>query len=117
MTALRFLPIFVAGFVVAFVRSVGAADERPNFLVIVSDDQRPDTIAALGNPLIETPNLDQLVRRGTTFTRATCAFPLCVPSRAEILTGASAFQNGVPAGIEHRYRPHHSGPLPDHHRT
>ncbi|MCA9137312.1 MAG: sulfatase-like hydrolase/transferase [Planctomycetales bacterium] len=98
MTALRFLPIFVAGFVVAFVRSVGAADERPNFLVIVSDDQRPDTIAALGNPLIETPNLDQLVRRGTTFTRATCAFPLCVPSRAEILTGASAFQNGVPYG-------------------
>lgn len=74
------------------------SDARLNFLVIVSDDQRPDTIAALGNPVIETPNLDQLVRQGMTFTKATCAFPLCVPSRAEILTGASAFHNGVPYG-------------------
>ena len=72
------------------------ADERPNFLVIVSDDQRPDTIAALGNEIIHTPNLDRLVREGMTFTRAVCPFPLCVPSRAEILTGTSAFENGVP---------------------
>lgn len=70
----------------------------PNFLVIVSDDQRPDTISALGNAIIKTPTLDQLVRRGTTFTRATCAFPLCVPSRAEILTGATSFQTGIGFG-------------------
>lgn len=74
--------------------SVGA--DRPNFLVIVSDDQRPDTIHALGNEIIHTPNLDRLVRDGMTFTRAVCPFPLCVPSRAEILTGRSAFENGVP---------------------
>ncbi len=72
--------------------------DRPNFLVIITDDQRPDTIHALGNSQIETPNLDRLVREGTTFTRATCAFPLCVPSRAEILTGATSFRNGVPFG-------------------
>ncbi|QEF99802.1 Arylsulfatase [Stieleria maiorica] len=77
---------------------VSAATPQPNFLVIVSDDQRPDTIAALGNPVIDTPNLDRLVREGMTFERATCAFPLCVPSRAEILTGATAFRNGVPYG-------------------
>lgn len=75
-----------------------AADSRPNFLVIVSDDQRPDTIAALGNSVIQTPNLDRLVREGMAFTRATCAFPLCVPSRAEILTGTTALRNGVPYG-------------------
>ena len=69
--------------------------ERPNFLVIVTDDQRPDTIGALGNLHIRTPHLDSLVRTGTTFTRATCAFPLCVPSRAEILTGCTGFRNGV----------------------
>lgn len=74
--------------------SVGA--DRPNFLVIVSDDQRPDTIHALGNEIIHSPNLDRLVRDGMTFTRAVCPFPLCVPSRAEILTGRSAFENGVP---------------------
>jgi len=72
------------------------APKRPNFLVIVSDDQRPDTINALGNTQIRTPVLDRLVHEGLTFTRATCAFPLCVPSRAEILTGATSFRNGVP---------------------
>ncbi len=70
----------------------------PNFLVIISDDQRADTIAALGNVHINTPNLDRLTREGMTFSRASCAFPLCVPSRAEILTGATAFRNGVPYG-------------------
>ena len=69
---------------------------RPNFLVIVSDDQRPDTIAALGNSVIKTPTLDQMARNGMAFTRAVAPFPLCVPSRAEILTGISAFGNGVP---------------------
>ena len=73
---------------------VPAAD-KPNILFLISDDQRPDTIHALGNPIIQTPNLDQLVRQGTTFTRATCANPLCVPSRAELLTGQTGFRNGV----------------------
>ncbi|HMC11409.1 MAG TPA: sulfatase-like hydrolase/transferase, partial [Pirellulaceae bacterium] len=62
---------------------------------LVADDQRPDTIAALGNPHIQTPNLDALVRRGTAFTRATCAHPLCYPSRAELLTGCTGFRNGT----------------------
>ena len=75
---------------------IANAAAKPNFLVIVSDDQRPDTIRALGNRHIHTPNLDRLVREGTTFTRATCAFPLCVPSRAEILTGSTGWRNGVP---------------------
>ena len=68
---------------------------RPNVLFLLSDDQRPDTIAALGNPVIKTPHLDALLRRGTAFTRATCANPICTPSRAEILTGSSGFRNGV----------------------
>jgi hypothetical protein len=81
------------------LRSAGWAAEppaqRPNVVVIVTDDQRPDTIAALGNPVIRTPNLDALVRAGSTFTRAVCANPICTPSRAEILTGCSGFRNGV----------------------
>ncbi len=69
--------------------------ERPNVLFLLSDDQRPDTIGALGNNMIKTPNLDQLVKTGMTFTRATCANPICTPSRAEILTGMNSFRNGV----------------------
>lgn len=76
------------------------AQMRPNILLIVTDDQRPDTIAALGNPQIKTPNLDALVRRGTVFTRATCAHPLCYPSRAELLTGCTGFRNGTYSSLK-----------------
>jgi arylsulfatase A-like enzyme len=68
---------------------------RPNGLILFSDDQRADTIAALGNPHIRTPNLDRLVRRGTAFTRAYCMGSMqgavCVPSRAMLLTGRTLF--------------------------
>lgn len=68
---------------------------RPNFVFLLADDQRPDTIHALGNQIIRTPNLDRLAKEGTSFTRATCGNPICTPSRAEILSGASSFRNGV----------------------
>jgi len=71
------------------------AVRRPNFLVIVSDDQRPDTIHALGNPVIQTPSLDSLVREGMALTRAIAPNPICVPSRAEIMTGCDGFRNHV----------------------
>lgn len=63
------------------------AGRPPNVLLILSDDQRADTIAALGNRIIRTPNLDALVRGGTVFDRAMSPNPLCVPARAEIMTG------------------------------
>jgi arylsulfatase A-like enzyme len=72
-----------------------AAAPQPNIILLISDDQRPDTIAALGNDIIHTPNLDFLVKHGTAFTRATCANPLCVPARAELLSGQTGFRNGV----------------------
>lgn len=68
---------------------------RPNILFVLTDDQRPDTIRALGNLAILTPNLDALVKNGTAFTRAVSPNPLCVPSRAEILTGCTGFRNGI----------------------
>lgn len=80
---------------VAALAAAADAPRRPNVLLIVSDDQRPDTIAALGNPHIQTPHLDSLVRAGATFTRAVSPNPICVCARAEILTGCSSFTNGV----------------------
>jgi choline-sulfatase len=71
-----------------------AADRAPNILLLLTDDQRPDSIAALGNSHIKTPHLDELAKRGLVFTRATCAHPLCYPSRAELLTGCTGFRNG-----------------------
>lgn len=69
-----------------------SACAAPNILFIVSDDQRPDTIHALGNAVIKTPNLDRLVVRGTSFTRAYADYPICHVSRAQILTGTHAFK-------------------------
>ncbi len=73
-----------------------AEASRPNVLFLVADDERPDTIVALGNSVIRTPALDRLAREGTAFARAVCAYPICVSSRAEILTGCTAFRAQVP---------------------
>lgn len=59
----------------------------PNILWICTDQQRFDTIGALGNRLIRTPHIDALVRNGTAFTHAYCQSTVCAPSRASFLTG------------------------------
>ena len=68
---------------------------QPNVLICFADDQRFDTIRALGNDAISTPNLDRLVERGTTFTQAhiPCGThgAICMPSRAMLHTGRSLF--------------------------
>ena len=63
------------------------SNRPPNILWICSDQQRFDTVHALGNPLIRTPNLDRLVENGVSFTQAYCQSPVCTPSRASFLTG------------------------------
>lgn len=84
---------------VALTLAIGSpltAADKPNVLFVVADDQRFDTIAALGNREISTPNLDALVGRGFTFTNAYCQGSMvpavCVPSRTMILTGRSLFR-------------------------
>jgi arylsulfatase A-like enzyme len=68
-----------------------APQQPPNILFLFADDQRADTIAALGNPIISTPNLDRLVKRGLSFNRAYMAGSnnpaTCIPSRAMLLSG------------------------------
>src|SRR5581483_8211362 len=95
----RWLPIallglFWTGGAPIFAADAAPAARRPNVLVLVADDIRPDVIAALGNREVRTPHLDALVRGGTVLRQATCAYPLCVPSRAEMLSGRTSFHNG-----------------------
>ncbi|MCZ6634196.1 MAG: sulfatase-like hydrolase/transferase, partial [bacterium] len=65
-------------------------DDRPNVLWICTDQQRYDTIQALGNEHIQTPNLDRLCAEGVAFTHAHCQSPICTPSRSSFLTGLYA---------------------------
>ncbi|MCX6594110.1 MAG: sulfatase-like hydrolase/transferase [Acidobacteria bacterium] len=72
------------------------AQRRPlNVVVLFTDDQRFDTVRALGNSEISTPNMDRLVRSGTAFTHAHImggtTGAVCVPSRAMLMTGQSLF--------------------------
>ncbi len=61
--------------------------KRPNILWYCTDQQRFDTIGALGNPHVRTPNLDKLVGEGVAFTHAHCQSPICTPSRSSFMTG------------------------------
>ncbi len=69
--------------------------KKPNILFLFADDQRFDTINAINNPDVITPNLDKLVKRGTTFTHAhiPCGTSgaVCMPSRAMLHTGRTLF--------------------------
>ena len=60
---------------------------RPNILWYCTDQQRFDTIRALGNPHVVTPHIDQLVADGVAFTHAYCQSPICTPSRSSFMTG------------------------------
>ncbi len=72
-----------------------AESTKPNILFFFADDQRADTIAALGNPVIRTPSLDRLAHRGIAFNRAYMQGGMngatCVPSRAMLLSGRNLF--------------------------
>ena len=67
---------------------------KPNILLITSDQQHHDTIGKF-NPKIKTPNLDSLCDEGTYFSRAYCPSPVCTPSRASIITGLYPSSHGA----------------------
>ncbi len=76
--------------------AAAAGRQPPNILLFLADDQRWDTIRALGHDIVRTPALDALVRRGTAFTQAhipggTCG-AICMPSRAMLHTGRTLFR-------------------------
>ena len=91
---------------------INAKRRRPNILFLFTDDQRFDTIRALGNEEIITPNMDRFVRNGTTFTNAyimgSMSGAVCKPSRAMLLSGKNLFDlvdKGGTIPPEHRMLP------------
>jgi len=72
-----------------------AAKERPNIIVIISDDQGSIDINNYGAKDLHTPNLDYLAKSGVKFTQFYSAAPLCSPARAAILTGLTPHAAGL----------------------
>ena len=69
--------------------------KRPNFLLIITDQQCLDAISAHGNPNVKTPNIDRLVRRGVSFMNSYSTNPVCSPARSSIFTGRMPSETGV----------------------
>ncbi len=69
--------------------------ERPNIILIITDQQRYDTINALGYPYVDTPNLDRLVHEGVTFENCFITAPSCAPARASLFTGYYPHTTGI----------------------
>lgn len=96
MKKIFFVLLTMAGaFNTAALKAQQRTAEKPNILVILTDDQRYNTIHALGNKEIITPNMDRLVKEGTAFTEAHIMGGLggaiCCPSRAMLMTGKTLF--------------------------
>ena len=69
--------------------------DRPNVILITTDQQRYDTLGMTGNVLVHTPHIDALAQRGTLFERAYLQNPVCIPSRACLQTGRYTHQHGI----------------------
>ena len=64
-----------------------AQNNRPNILLILSDQHSGKIMTQTGYPYIKTPGIDKLAAEGVTFTRTYCTYPVCVASRASFMTG------------------------------
>jgi arylsulfatase A-like enzyme len=81
------------------------SSERPNILLICTDQQRYDTLGAYGNEYVRTPNLDRLAADGVLFENCYVQNPVCGPSRASLMTSRYPHAHGLWAnGVQ----------LPDH---
>lgn len=75
--------------------------EKPNVIIVMADDQGYGDLSLTGNPVLSTPNLDQLARESIRFTDFHVA-PMCTPSRGQLLTGIDALRNGATAVCQGR---------------
>lgn len=73
------------------------ADERPNILFVITDQQSAHMMSCAGNPYLQTPAMDSIAASGVRFQRAYCTNPLCVPSRFSMLTGRMPSEIGLRA--------------------
>lgn len=68
---------------------------RPNIIFLLTDDQRDNSLGAMGHPFVKTPHLDSLMAESVRFTNTYAASPVCAQSRVSILTGLPERMHGV----------------------
>lgn len=83
-----FISLFIPGF------SIAAAEKPLNILILYADDWRNDTLGCAGNPIVLTPNLDNLAKKGIRFSHNYVTTSICGVSRANLLTGQWMSRHG-----------------------
>jgi arylsulfatase A-like enzyme len=91
---MRLLPLLLAPLAVV-------AADKPNIVFILADDLGAHDLGCFGSTFYETPNIDRLAKRGTRFTQAYAASPLCSPTRSSILVGQYPARTGITAPVCH----------------
>lgn len=71
------------------------AQDRPNIVFILTDDQSYDLLGCTGNPVVQTPNIDKIAQEGILFTNAHVTSAICTPSRISILLSQYERKHGV----------------------
>jgi len=81
--------------------------DKPNVLIIMTDQHRADLMTCAGSDIVPTPGIDRIAGRGVRFSRAYCPYPVCVASRMALLTGLYGHTTGVDTNtdrLDWRYR-------------
>jgi choline-sulfatase len=93
---------------------LGRPGKPKNVLLMMADQHRPEALGFRGDTIAKTPHLDQLAQSGVCFEHAFCADPVCVPSRASLMTGLydhhhKTYDNTFPWPSENKTMAHYFG--------
>src|SRR6266480_6736584 len=86
--------LYIAPFLLAVFAAEVIAANRPNVIIMLSDDQGYGDFSIHGNPVLKTPNLDALARQSIRLTDYHVA-PMCTPTRGQLMTGVDACRSGA----------------------
>ncbi|VGO12430.1 Arylsulfatase [Pontiella desulfatans] len=95
----------LAGILLASIAGISLAAERPNVILLMTDDQGYGDMSCHGNPVLKTPEIDKLYAQSVRFTDFHAA-PKCTPTRAQLMTGVDAMRNGATRVCQGRSLPH-----------
>lgn len=94
---------FLFTFIIGALALAAAQPAQPNIIFVLTDDQGYGDISAHGNPILKTPNIDQLRAESVRFSDFLVS-PTCAPTRSALMTGRHEFKNGVTHTIFERER-------------
>ncbi|MBK1876043.1 arylsulfatase [Pelagicoccus mobilis] len=95
------IPLVLVCLAPVFTAASSLKGSRPNIILVMTDDQGMGDLSCLGNPLLETPNIDRFYEQSTRF-REMHVSPTCAPTRAAMMSGRHEFRNGVTHTIKER---------------